>query len=172
LYENRQISIVEEKVHQHQLFKRESETNIFVEESGIKISIEESEAKIIVESYVKQEMLFENKESGNENKEIIEKEIETVFVATKNVIIPTNNVFMASCALESLSQIVLSEENSNPTFERSKEKEGEMMENYERKYSDVIEVEDKENIESKEEKREKKNKCDEKKIYERNLKEC
>jgi hypothetical protein len=41
-YENHQISILEEKVHQNQLFKSEIETKIFVEESETKISIEES----------------------------------------------------------------------------------------------------------------------------------
>jgi hypothetical protein len=67
-HENRQISIVREEVHQHQLFKREIETKIFVEGSKTKISTEESEAKITIESYIieeKQERLFEKKESEN-----------------------------------------------------------------------------------------------------------
>ncbi|CAJ2653137.1 unnamed protein product [Trifolium pratense] len=106
--------------------------------------------------------------SEKEKREIIEKEIDTVFVATENVIIPFNNVYFTSCTLESLSQGEVSEEDRNLTFERSKEKEVEKMENCERKYNDVIEVEEKENIERKEEK---KNECEVKEIYERKINE-
>jgi hypothetical protein len=59
-------------------------------------------------------------------------------VVTKNATIPTDNIFITSCALESLSQREISEENKNSTFEISKEKEVEKMENCERKYNDVI----------------------------------
>ncbi|KAK2427564.1 hypothetical protein QL285_026135 [Trifolium repens] len=89
-------------------------------------------------------MLFEKKESENENEEITEKEIQSLFVVIDNATIPTYNVSMASCTLESLSQIEVNEENRNSTFERSKEEE---------------------------ETREKKNECDEKEIYERKINE-
>jgi hypothetical protein len=108
--------------------------------------------------------------SEKEKEEIVEKEIESIFVATEIVIIPTNNVSFTSCTLESLFQREVCQENRNLTFERSKEKEVEMMKNCEKKYSDVIE-EEKENIEIKEEKREKKNECDENEIYVRKIKE-
>ncbi|KAK2367879.1 hypothetical protein QL285_081122 [Trifolium repens] len=184
-FENRQISIEAKEVHKYQLLKREVEK---------KIHVEKSEAKIIVEGYVieeKQEskQKFEREVKGEEiesifvatenvtiptsekeKEEIVEKEIESIFVATEIVIIPTNNVSFTSCTLESLFQREVCQENRNLTFERSKEKEVEMMKNCEKKYSDVIE-EEKENIEIKEEKREKKNECDENEIYVRKIKE-
>jgi hypothetical protein len=70
----------------------------------------------------------EKKESGKENEEITEKEIDRIIVATKNVTIPNNNVSITSCALESFCQREVSEENRNST----KEKEVEKMENCER----------------------------------------
>ncbi|KAK2382695.1 hypothetical protein QL285_070212 [Trifolium repens] len=189
-YANRQISIEAKEAHKHQLFKRESEKKIHVEESEAKIIVqsyfieEKQGSKEKLENEVKGEEIIEKEiesvfvatknvtipKSEKEKEEIIEKEIENIFVATKIDTIPTNDVSFTSCTLESLSQIQVSEENRNPTFERSKEKEVEMMKNCERKYSDVIEVE-KENIEIKEEKKEKKNECDENEIYERKIKE-
>ncbi|CAJ2654831.1 unnamed protein product [Trifolium pratense] len=106
--------------------------------------------------------------SGKEKEEIIEKEIDSIFAVTENVIIPFNNASFTSCTLESLSQGEVSEEDRNLTFEISKENEVEKMENCERKYNDVIEVEEKENIERKEEK---KNECEAKEIYERKINE-
>ncbi|CAJ2652131.1 unnamed protein product [Trifolium pratense] len=104
--------------------------------------------------------------SGKEKEEIIEKEIDSVFAVTENVIIPFNNASFTSCTLESLSQGEVSEENRNSNFERSKEKEVENIENCDREYNDVIVVEEKENIERKEEK---KNECKVKEIYERKI---
>jgi hypothetical protein len=98
--------------------------------------------------------------SEKEKEEIVEKEIESIFVAMEIVTIPTNDV---SFTLESLSQREVSEENRNFTFERGKEKE--VVKNCERKYSDVVEEEGKENSERKEENREKKNECDENEIF-------
>ncbi|KAK2368202.1 hypothetical protein QL285_081412 [Trifolium repens] len=80
-HKNCQISIEAKEAHKHQLFKRES---------GKKIHVEESEAKIIVQSYVIEEKQWSKEKFENEVKgeEIIEKEIESVFVATENVTIP------------------------------------------------------------------------------------
>jgi hypothetical protein len=94
--------------------------------------------------------LFEKKESENENEEITEKEIQSLFVVTDNATIPTYNVSMASCTLESLSQIEVNEENRNSTFERSieeeetREKKNEYDENeiYERKINEEFEEDD------------------------------